>query len=42
MKKKKRFRHKIGYHGAVGWVTPEGTICAECGKPIKEEGEIRR
>jgi transcription elongation factor Elf1 len=28
--------HKIGEHGAVGWETQQGRICAECNEPIKE------
>lgn len=27
--------HKIGEHGAVGFVTKNGRICAECGKKVK-------
>lgn len=27
--------HKIGKHGAIGWETQDGSICAECGKKIK-------
>ena len=27
--------HKIGVHGAVGFVTKKGLICAECNRPIK-------
>lgn len=29
-------KHKIGLHGAIGWVTQQGLICAECGKKIKQ------
>jgi hypothetical protein len=29
--------HRIGEHGAVGWLNKDGSrTCAECGKPIKE------
>lgn len=31
--------HKIGKHGAVGFVTPEGSVCAECNKPIDNESK---
>ncbi len=34
--KPKTKHHLIGEHGAVGWLTPNGRICAECRKPIKE------
>lgn len=27
--------HKLGKHGAIGWETQDGSICAECGKKIK-------
>lgn len=33
-KKKKRI-HKIGKHGAVGILTQQGLLCAECEKLIK-------
>jgi hypothetical protein len=29
--------HKIGQHGAVGFLTKKGRICTECGLPIKEK-----
>ena len=28
-------KHKIGRHGAVMIETKNGSICAECGKPVK-------
>ena len=31
-KKLEKNLHKIGEHGAVGFVTKNGWICAECGK----------
>lgn len=34
--------HRIGEHGAVGFVTPEGLICAECGKPIKHDSRTTK
>ena len=27
-------KHKIGEHGAVGFLTSKGIVCAECGKEI--------
>ena len=27
--------HRIGLHGAVGFLTKQGLVCAECGKLIK-------
>lgn len=30
--------HKMGPHGAIGFLTKQGRICAECYKPIKETG----
>ena len=26
--------HEIGEHGAIGWDTPEGAVCVECGEDI--------
>lgn len=28
--------HRIGEHGAVGWATKDGRVCAECGEKIEE------
>jgi len=37
MKQTQLKKHKIGEHGAVGFVTREGRICAECNEPIIED-----
>jgi hypothetical protein len=29
-------KHRIGLHGAVGYVTPQGRVCAECELPIED------
>lgn len=38
MNKKK---HVIGEHGAIGFVTKDGRICAECGEAIIEPEQCK-
>lgn len=33
----KNKRHIIGFHGAVGFVTKDGRVCAECSERIEED-----
>lgn len=34
--------HKIGRHGAVGFVTAKGRICAECNEPILDDQSTQK